>query len=275
MKNRRNLFAIVLAFAVVMLNLRVWAAPNEGPLLLDDYNRSTLGVEENGGAYNSPNSKGITIYWIQWANAVPVIEDNALKLKMEASGWFGEGGMIKDPAYKYIIMKVKGEKGGEEKELSINPDAKGSVSFKDLKGPDGNSIPVITKEYQNLVIDIEKSGFKLTEGFEAMHFNNVEAVTIYIDEIYLSKDGNPADFSVPAESGANDQPVTAEPEKEKPVEEDKTKENTASAPTSNKPTVEITKEASNNKEVLAGVIAGATLVAIGGVVYVMFIRKPN
>lgn len=275
MKKRRNLFVIALALAIILLNLRVWAAPNEGPLLLDDYNRSTLGVEGNGGAYNSPNSKGITIYWIQWANAEPAIEDNALKLKMEASGWFGEGGMIKDPAYKYIIMKVKGEKGGEEKELSINPDAKGSVSFKDLKGPDGNSIPAITTEYQNVVIDIEKSGFKLAEGFEAMHFNNVGAVTIYIDEIYLSKDGNVADFSVSTESGVKDQPVFAEPEKEKTVEEDKTKENTVSVPASNKPNVEVTEEASNSKEVLAGVIAGATLVAIGGVVYVMYIRKQN
>ncbi|WP_163192335.1 hypothetical protein [Clostridium thermarum] len=277
-KNKIGIFALVMAFVMSIFTMRVSAASPDNALLLDDYNRSSLGVEGNGGAYNTPNSQGITIYWIQWAKAVPQIEDNALKLQMEAQGWFGEGGMIKDPAFKYIIMKVKGEKGGEEQFLSINPDAKGLVNFVDLKGPDGNPVPAITTEYQDIVIDIAASGFNLPDGLEAIHFNNTEPVTIYIDEIYLSKDGKPADFSV-ADKKEEEKPAAETPQGEKPAEEkpavedssDKTKE---SKPVDSTPVVEVV-ESNDNKGVLAGTIAGVTVLAIGGVVYVLYIRKPN
>jgi hypothetical protein len=282
-KKKRCIFALVVAFAMLTFSMTVAAAPTDSAILLDDYNRGALGVEGSGGAYNSPNSKGITIYWIQWAKAVPTIENNALKLQMDAQGWFGEGGMIKDPAFKYIIIKVKGEKGGEEKALSINPDAKGSVNFVDLKGADGKPVPAITTDYQAIVIDIAASGFKLPDGLEAIHFNNTEAVTIYIDEIYLSKDGKPADFST-ADKPAEEKPVAETPQEEKPSEDKPAEEKPSAGDTKNQtedskpvnsaPVVEIT-ESKDSKAILAGTIAGVTLLAIGGVVYVLYIRKPN
>lgn len=285
-KNKMSLFAIVLAFTIAIFSITVCAAENSGPLLLDDYNRASLGVEGNGGAYNTPNSKGITIYWIQWANAAPKIENNALKLQMDAKGWFGEGGMIKDAAYKYIVIKVKGEKGGEEKTLSLNPDAKGLVKYTDLKGADGKSLPGITKDYQNIVIDIEKSGFKLPGGFEALHFNNTDPITLYIDEIYLSKDGTVSQDTAasgdktsteqPSANNTNDnQAPAAQTSSDKTDSNQTTKDESKSQATNSQPQAVTTSEGSSNKGLLIGIIAVATAAAIGGVVYVLYIRKPN
>lgn len=192
---------IFVVFSMSTISSGAFAADSIDFALFDDYNRENLGVTGDGGAYNSPNSMGVEIYWIQMANTKAQIENNALKVTMDKNGWFGEGVAFKDPKYKYIIMKVKGEKGGEEKLLSLNPDAKGLKSFTDLKGPDGNPLPAITKDYQNIVIDIEKSGFTLPDGFEALHFNNTGVLTIYIDEIYLSKSGVPVDLAKAIISG--------------------------------------------------------------------------
>ncbi len=171
------------------------SADSKEIVLFDDFNREDLGVAGEGGAYNSPNSAGIAIYWIQMANAKAQVQNNALELTLNKNGWYGEGVAFKDPQYRYIIIKIKGEKGGEEKQLSINPDAKGLKKFTQLKGPDGKPIPKITKDYRNIVIDIKQSGLDLPNGFEAIHFNNTAPLTVCIDEIYLSKTGVPVDLS--------------------------------------------------------------------------------
>jgi uncharacterized protein YdaT len=193
--SKRFLIALIGMFFTLFPSTIVMADSLDLVPIFDDYNRLDLGVEGEGGGYNSPNSAGIPIYWIQMRNVTAKIEDNALKLDMDKEAWFGEGVALKNPAFKYIIMKIKGEKGGEEKLLTLNPDAKGLKKFTQLKGPDGEPLPKITKEYQNLVIDIAKSGFTLPGGFEAIHFNNTGPLTVYIDEIYLSKDGVPIDLS--------------------------------------------------------------------------------
>jgi hypothetical protein len=274
------MISIIFIFSMSVTSIGV-LADSKGIMLLDDYNREALGVTGNGGAYNSPNSAGVTIYWISMANTAAEIQNNAVKVTMGAKGWFGEGAAIKDPTFKYIIMKVKGEKGGEEKALSINPDAKGSKNFTDLKGPDGNPVPAITKDYQNIIIDIEKSGFKLPKGFEAMHFNNTDAVTIYIDEIYLSKDGVPVDLSkeIPAattsdnsgtdskDSSASSSSISTSSEASS-TSADTIKANKAKASTTS-------NSSSNNKPILIGVIILVMVLATGGVIYNSFIKKPN
>ncbi|MDF2989185.1 MAG: chitin binding protein [Eubacterium sp.] len=204
MKNifgRFGIFKLVVCILIsIIINiipftfLAAAAADSKEVVLFDDFNREELGVTGDGGAYNAPNSAGIAIYWIQMANTKAQIENNALKISMDKNGWYGEGVAFKDPQYKYIIMKVKGEKGGEEKLLSINPDAKGSKKFFELKGPEGKPVPKVTKEYQTMVIDIKQSGLDLPNGFEAIHFNNAAPLTVYIDEIYLSKTGVPVEL---------------------------------------------------------------------------------
>jgi hypothetical protein len=278
MIKRKSLLTLALAAAMTLISVGLGgvkaSAAGDTTMLLDDYNRPSLGVEGKGGAYNTPNSKGIAIYWMQMSNAVAKIENNALKLQMDGNGWFGEGAALKDPTYKFIIIKVKGEKGGEEKTLSLNPDAKGGVKYTDLKGADGKPVPAITKEYQNIVIDIEKSGFKIPEGFEAMHFNNVDPITIYIDEIYISKDGKPTDFSSTSQTN-NEQASTTQTAQQPSNEQTNTaqpvKEQVESKPAS----TAVVEKSSSSKGVLIGVIGGAAVLGIGGVIYVLYIRKPN
>ncbi len=200
MKKKNTFLKLMLIFSmliisVLLTSVGVFAADEPEVVIFEDYNRPDLGVTGEGGAYNSPNSAGIAIYWIQMRNVTAQVENNALKLAMDKEAWFGEGVAFKNPNYKYIIMKIKGEKGGEEKFLTINPDAVGLKKFSELKGPDGKPVPAITKEYRDIVIDIAKSGLDLPTGFEAMHFNNSGPLTVYIDEIYLSKTGVPTDIS--------------------------------------------------------------------------------
>lgn len=187
----------VLICSAAVLVASVVGAFGDAPataLLLDDYNREALGVEgEGGGEYGMPNNRGITIYWMQYnANTKPSIVDDALKLEFggDGEGWFGQGGSIKsEDGYKYLVMRVKGEAGGEETLVGINPDARHpqAVAFADLVDPDGNPL-TITTEWQDLIIDMEKSELNsrlYEKGFEALHFNSFGACTIYIDEIYL------------------------------------------------------------------------------------------
>lgn len=301
---RLIIFSIMFVFSMSLRSLYVLADAKD-IMLFDDYNRTELGVTGNGGAYNTPNSAGIAIYWIQMANTKAQIENNALKVSMNANGWFGEGAAIKDPAFKYIVMKVKGEKGGEEKFLSINPDAKGLKKFIELKGLDGKPLPAITKDYQNIVIDIEKSGLPIPDGFEAMHFNNTEALTIYIDEIYLSKDGIPVDVNKTSADTSSTDNSAVNTDTTNTTSTDKTTSNVTStdkattdttstnnstvstdAPKSSEDTqvantTENTKDsslaqpASNKKPMLVGGIILIMVVGIGGVVYNSYIKKPN
>lgn len=291
---RLILFSIIFMFSMSLSSLYALAEAKD-IMLLDDYNRSDLGVTGNGGAYNTPNTVGIAIYWIQMANTKAQIDNNALRISMDANGWFGEGAAIKDPAFKYIIMKIKGEKGGEEKFLSINPDAKGLKKFTELQGPDGKALPAITKDYQNIVIDIEKSGLPIPEGFEAMHFNNTEALTVYIDEIYLSKDGIPVDLNeTSGDKSSTDSSAVKTDSTDSTIVEKATTDATvannstvttdtpktsADAPVSN--TMENNEDSSlaqltsNKKPILVGGIILIMVVAIGGVVYNSYIKKPN
>lgn len=291
MKIKKGLFSLALAGAMTLFTMAVssasiLAAP-EGSMLLDDYNRAALGIQGNGGAYNTPNSKGITIYWIQMANTTAQVENNALKLQMNAKGWFGEGGAIKDPAFKYLVIKIKGEKGGEEKNLSLNPDAKGAVNYTDLKGSDGKPVPVITTEYQNIVIDIAKSGFKLPEGFEAIHFNNIDPITVYIDEIYLSKDGTASAVTDPSNNQTNNNQTGGQQTGGQQTNNNQTgsQQNNTQQPSNNQSNTgqKSEEQAAFNKAdesksyipMMLGSITVVSVAAIGAVVYILFIRKPN
>jgi hypothetical protein len=299
-----TILSLIFVFLMSINSLYVLADAKD-IMLFDDYNRTDLGVTGNGGAYNTPNSAGIAIYWIQMANTRAQIENSALKVSMDANGWFGEGAAIKDPAFKYIIMKIKGEKGGEEKFLSINPDAKGLKKFTELQGIDGKPVPAITKDYQNIVIDIGKSGLPIADGFEAIHFNNTEAITVYIDEIYLSKDGIPVDVNKTLDhtSSTNSSAVktdsTDTTSTEKTTTDVTTTEKAATDTTSaNNSTVSTdtpktavdepvsntidnikdsssTKITSNKKPILVGGILLIMAVAIGGVLYNSYIKKAN
>lgn len=294
---RKNTFlrllivSIIVVFSMLFYSQGVSADSKDIIPIFDDFNRPDLGVTGEGGGYNEPNSAGIPIYWIQMRNVTANIENNALKLSMKKDAWFGEGIALKDPIYKYIIMKVKGEKGGEEKFLTLNPDAKGLKKFTELKGPDGKPIPKITKEYQNIVIDITKSGFDLPGGFEAIHFNNTVALTVYIDEIYLSKDGVPVDLNkaVAAATAAaevdDSEAVTEESSTSISSNSIDSSLSSSSSITSSSEDIQTptdiskysdtTESTSNKKTTPVAIIILIMALLIGVVIYNSFIRKPK
>lgn len=300
---KKNTFLRLLIFSSVVVfsmlfNFQGLSADSKDIIpIFDDFNRPDLGVTGEGGGYNEPNSAGIPIYWIQMRNVTAKIENNALKLSMKKDAWFGEGIALKDPIYKYIIMKVKGEKGGEEKFLTLNPDAKGLKKFNELKGADGKPIPKITKEYQNIVIDIAKSGFNLPSGFEAIHFNNTGELTVYIDEIYLSKDGVPIDLSeaLAAATAAaevdDSEAITEDSSTDISSNSDNSSSLSSTSDSDNEAVIasttgtssssdtakdtDTTESSSSKKTILVAIIISIMALLIGVVVYNSFIRKPK
>ncbi len=140
-----------------------------------------------------PNAKpelapnGVHLWWDNWANLRAKNEDGALKLDMRpkaydpedydseddyyahAADWMANWGEAVDMwgldgvSYcKYLTIRIKGAEGGEENKLIMDWHPEDSkfyaARFSDLVLADGTH-PVITTEWQDLVIDLEASGF--------------------------------------------------------------------------------------------------------------------
>ena len=95
---------------------------------------------------------------------------------------------------KYLTIRIKGEAGGEENKLIMDWHPEDSkfyaARFSDLVLADG-SHPVITTEWQDLVIDLEASGFPgMTNAF---HIRAFAKCVIWLDEITFSEAVAPVD----------------------------------------------------------------------------------
>ncbi|MCE5234751.1 MAG: hypothetical protein ABFC62_09480 [Clostridiaceae bacterium] len=174
-----------------------------------------------------PNSKpelapnGMNIWWDNWANLRASAEGGVVTIKYtpkafntddfideadyyaKAGDWMGNWGeainmwALDGIQYcKYLTIRVKGEVGGEETKLIMDwhpEDAKFyAARFSDLVLKDGTH-PVITTEWQNLVIDLEKSGFPGMTN--ALHIRAFADCTISLDELYFSEPVGPIDIT--------------------------------------------------------------------------------
>lgn len=172
-----------------------------------------------------PNAKpelapnGVHLWWDNWANLRAKNEDGALKLDMRpkaydpedydseddyyahAADWMANWGEAVDMwgldgvSYcKYLTIRIKGAEGGEENKLIMDwhpEDAKFyAARFSDLVLADGTH-PVITTEWQDLVIDLEASGFPGMTN--ALHIRAFAKCVIYLDEITFSEAVAPID----------------------------------------------------------------------------------
>ncbi|MBQ9167332.1 MAG: hypothetical protein IJX67_02850, partial [Oscillospiraceae bacterium] len=158
----------------------------------------------------APN--GANLWWDNWKNLTAENDNGAIKLVYspkeydpndKAGDWMSNWGeavdmwSLADIAYcKYLTIRVKGEAGGEEAKLLMDwhpIDAKFyAARFSDLVLKDGTH-PKITTEWQDLVIDLEASGFPgMTDN---MHIRAFASCTIWIDEIYFSEPVAPVDTS--------------------------------------------------------------------------------
>ena len=194
-------------------------------LLIKDYVEAMNKILWDNFDARDPNAKpdtapnGAPIWWDNWANLRAKNEDGAIKLDMRpkefstedydseddyyarAGDWMANWGeaidmwSLDNAAFcKYLVIRVKGEVGGEEAKLIMDwhpEDAKFyAARFSDLVLADG-SHPVITTEWQDLVIDLEASGFPGMTN--ALHIRAFADCVIWVDEIYFSEPVGPID----------------------------------------------------------------------------------
>ena len=203
------LLAAIMVFAVA-------ASLAEGETFLwDDFNDR----DPNAKPDFAPN--GANLWWDNWINLRAKNEDGAIKLDMRpkdydpedyeteeeyfahAADWMANWGeainmwALDNISFcKYLTIRIKGAEGGEETKLIMDWHPEDSkyyaARFSDLVLADG-SHPVITTEWQDLVIDLEASGFPgMTNAF---HIRAFAKCVIWLDEISFSEAVAPVDAS--------------------------------------------------------------------------------
>ncbi len=204
----KKVLAIVLA-AMMLLAVAVPVLAEGEVFLWDNFDGNDRGASSK--PETAPN--GAPIWWDNWANLRSKNEDGVLKLDYRpkaydpedydteeeyfaaAGDWLANWGEAIDMwrldgiSYcKYLNIRIKGEEGGEEKKMIMDWHPEDSkfyaARFSDLVLADG-SHPVITTEWQDLVIDLEASGFPgMTNAF---HLRAFAKCIIYLDEISFSE----------------------------------------------------------------------------------------
>ena len=199
-----------LAFVLAAMMLMAFAVPvlAEGETFLwdnfddrDPNNKPELG----------PN--GMNIWWDNWQNLRAKNEDGAIKIDYRpkafdkedydseedyfahAADWMGNWGEAVNmwalegiQFCKYLNLRIKGAVGGEEKKLLMygHPEDGKFYSARlcDLVLADGSKL-VLTNEWQDVVVDLEASGFPgMTNAF---HFYAFDKCVIWLDEISFSE----------------------------------------------------------------------------------------
>ena len=203
-----------LVLAVMMLLVAAVSALGEGETFLwDNFDER----DPQSKPELAPN--GVQIWWDNWANLRAKNEDGAIKIDYRPKAYDSEDYDTEDEYYaaagdwmgnwgeavnmwaldgiswcKYLTIRVKGAEGGEEKKLIMDWHPEDSkfyaARFSDLVLADG-SHPVITTDWQDLVIDLEASGFPgMTNAF---HFYAFAKNVIWLDEISFSDPVAPID----------------------------------------------------------------------------------
>lgn len=213
----KKFISFVLA-ACMLLSLAAFASAAQEPtapqsFLWDNFDDR----DPNAKPDTAPN--GASMWWDNWANLRAKNEDGAIKVDYRpkeydpedydteeeyyaaAGDWMGNWGEAIDmwaldgiSWCKYMTIRVKGQTGGEENRLLMDwhpEDARFyAARFSDLVLADG-SHPVITTEWQELVIDLEASGFPGMTN--ALHIRAFAPCVIWIDEITFSEPVAPID----------------------------------------------------------------------------------
>ncbi|MCL2840883.1 MAG: hypothetical protein FWE05_08925 [Defluviitaleaceae bacterium] len=158
----------------------------------------------------SPN--GAPMWWDNWANLRASVENDVVQIQFRPNAfdpedfddyddyftrvndWMGNWGEAIDmwsldgiSFMRYMTIRMAGGEGGEEYRLILHfvPDDGPSfvARFADLVLADGSN-PSITTEMQDIVIDLEASGFPGMTN--RMHIRAFADATIFLDEIYFS-----------------------------------------------------------------------------------------
>ena len=164
---------------------------------------------------NKPDTapNGAPIWWDNWANLRASVDGGVAQLQFRprdfdpedfddmddyyarAMDWMGNWGeaidmwSLDDISYcKYLTIRMAGADGGEENKLLLHFQPEDGPTFfarfSDLVTKDGDNV-VITTEMQDIVIDLQASGFPGMTN--RMHIRAFYECTIFIDEIYFSE----------------------------------------------------------------------------------------
>jgi hypothetical protein len=174
--------------------------------IIDNFNRTDLPLS------NTKLSDGTTVYWNQSGAGTFSVSNGILNAKMNEGGFYRLA-TNNTENFKYVVIRVKGDDravndkiytriGVAEKGDIDDNAARGDKSFADIKGPDGKAVSKITGSWQNIVIDLEKSGFTLGGGSNAFQIGTWQAMNLDIDFIYMTN-------SIPNPSTGDSFPVTA------------------------------------------------------------------
>lgn len=163
--------------------------PDPG-LILDNYDNSPVwpGTNDLGlwtGANGFTNGTG----------GAGIVQNEALVLSYNNSGWFGSDINRDISQYKYLVIRIKGGAGGEQNDFRLRI---GNV-YKYFG--DFTSTP-ITTGYQDIRIDMEANGINRTSpGQMNMEFWNGKSGTLYIDEIRFTGETGTGDTQKPTVPG--------------------------------------------------------------------------
>ena len=168
---------------------------------------------------NKPDNAaaGVPMWWDNWANLRANVEDGVAQIEYRplafnsddfddmddyyarAMDWMGNWGQAVDvwaldgiAFCKYFTIRMSGAEGGEENKLLLHFQPEdGPVfikRFSELVTKDGGNVE-ITTEMQDIVIDLEASGFPGMTN--RMHIRAFAGCTISLDEMYFSRHVKP------------------------------------------------------------------------------------
>ncbi|MDO5327248.1 MAG: hypothetical protein Q4G00_11085 [Clostridia bacterium] len=208
----KKFLAIILA-AMMLLAVAAPALAEGETFLWDNFDDR----DPNAKPELAPN--GVNMWWDNWANLRAKNEEGAIKIDYRpkafdpedydseadyfahAADWMGNWGEAVNmwaldgiSFCKYLTIRIKGAEGGEENKLIMDWHPEDSkfyaARFSDLVLADGTH-PAITTEWQDLVIDLEASGFPgMTNAF---HIRAFAKCVIWLDEITFSEAVAPVD----------------------------------------------------------------------------------
>ncbi len=210
MNKTSQLLVALCVFVLLGIGMTASAAAPSDALYYADFNKGPMAPPEQS---MQATDKGGTLY----INDGPIdaeasIVDGAMKLALGPNGYYGMGngdiqfrgadGKLTD--YKYLVVRMKGEHGGENVVgngapmmvigggdgmhiSTFNSEAAGIA--RPFLDPDGKTMPRITTEYQDFVIALTEENVRVNPGkvVSGLNFNNAATnITLYIDEIYLT-----------------------------------------------------------------------------------------
>ncbi|MEU8082375.1 hypothetical protein AB0B57_01885 [Micromonospora sp. NPDC049101] len=93
-----------------------------------------------------------------------VVTAGALTLRYANDGWFGSDVTTDLSRYSYLVIRIKGSAGGEQKDFHVRVGPRTTV-FADLV-LDGGQHPVVTTSYQDIRIPLKANGFNSVQPEE-------------------------------------------------------------------------------------------------------------